>query len=203
MKQVSEIMGLNSVAANPKVAVVRCNGTCESRPQKSIYDGAHSCAILAMTAVGFNDCAYGCLGEGDCANACPFGAITMDSETGLPIIDEELCTGCGVCVATCPRSIIELRNKGPRGMRVYVACANKEKGALAMKDCKVSCIGCSKCAKVCAHDAITVENNHAYIDFEKCKLCRKCVDQCPTHAIHAVNFPKPKAVPQPQSTEEK
>ena len=27
------------------------------------------------------------------------------------------------------------------------------------------------------------------IDFNICKLCRKCVAECPTGAIHAVNFP--------------
>ena len=41
------------------------------------------------------------------------------------------------------------------------------------------------------HEAIVVENNVAYIDFAKCKLCRKCVAECPTGAIHDVNFPKP------------
>jgi formate hydrogenlyase subunit 6/NADH:ubiquinone oxidoreductase subunit I len=34
-----------------------------------------------------------------------------------------------------------------------------------------------------------MENNLAYIDFEKCKLCRKCVEVCPTEAIHEINFP--------------
>lgn len=34
-----------------------------------------------------------------------------------------------------------------------------------------------------------MENNLAYIDFTKCKLCKKCVAECPTGAIHAVNFP--------------
>ena len=55
-----------------------------------------------------------------------------------------------------------------------------------------------QCAKVCPFEAITVENNLAYIDFTKCKLCKKCVAECPTGAIHAVNFPvvkpKPEAV---------
>jgi ferredoxin len=44
-----------------------------------------------------------------------------------------------------------------------------------------------------------VENNVAYIDYTKCKLCKKCVAECPTAAIHAVNFPvvkpKPEAAP--------
>ena len=50
---------------------------------------------------------------------------------------------------------------------------------------------------MCEFDAITIENNLAYIDYNKCRLCRKCEDQCPTGAIHAVNFPprKPKAEP--------
>ena len=42
--------------------------------------------------------------------------------------------------------------------------------------------------------AITVENNCAYIDFTKCRLCRKCVAVCPTKAIVGVNFPPRKVV---------
>ncbi len=86
-------------------------------------------------------------------------------------------------------------------MRVFVACSNKEKGALAMKACKVACIGCGKCAKNCPHEAIAVNSNLAYIDYEKCKLCKKCVEVCPTHSIHAVNFPVKKA--EPAATESK
>lgn len=79
-------------------------------------------------------------------------------------------------------------------MRVYVACANRDKGALAMKECRVSCIGCGKCVKVCTHDAIVVGDNLAAIDFEKCKLCKKCVTVCPRNSIVAVNFPIQKTI---------
>jgi ferredoxin len=37
----------------------------------------------------------------------------------------------------------------------------------------------------------------AYIDYQKCKLCRKCESECPTGAIVAVNFPPKKEAPQP------
>ncbi len=195
MKQVASVLGIEVREKAPMVAVVRCNGTCENRPRTNIYDGANSCRVKAALYAGDTGCSYGCLGCGDCTEACQFDAIRMNPATGLPEVDEEKCTACGACVKACPKNVIELRNKGPRGMRVFVSCINKDKGAVARKACKAACIGCGKCAKVCAHGAITVENNLAYIDFTKCRLCRKCVAECPTGAIHEVNFPvlKPKA----------
>ena len=72
-----------------------------------------------------------------------------------------------------------------------------------MKACAVSCIGCGKCEKECNFGAITVENNLAYIDSEKCRLCRKCVTVCPKHAIIDVNFPNPAPAPKPKAEPEK
>ena len=34
-----------------------------------------------------------------------------------------------------------------------------------------------------------MKNNLAFIDGVKCVLCRKCVTECPTNAIHELNFP--------------
>ena len=115
----------------------------------------------------------------------------MNPETGLPEVDEERCTACGACVKACPKHIIELRKKGLKGRRVYVNCVNQDKGAVTRKACTVGCIGCGKCVKTCPFEAITLENNLAYIDPAKCRLCRKCVAVCPTGAIVAVNFPTP------------
>ena len=191
MAKVAAILGYEVKAKAPQVAVVRCNGTCEARPRVNEYDGFASCAVKAALYTGDTACAYGCLGCGDCVAACQFGALSMDPATGLPVVDETKCTACGACVKACPKRIIELRPKGPRGMREFVSCVNKDKGPVAKKACASACIGCGLCAKTCTHEAIVVEANIAWIDPEKCKLCRECEAVCPTGAIHGVNFPKP------------
>ena len=195
MGKVADLLGIAVANTDPKVAVVRCNGSCEHRPRIAEYDGLHTCAAMNSCGAGETGCGFGCLGCGDCVAACQFDAIHMNPETGLPEVDEEKCTACGACSKACPRQIIEIRLKGPKGRRVVVLCNNKDKGAIANKACKASCIGCGKCVKTCEKfEAITLENNLAYIDATKCKMCLKCVEVCPKNAIHAINFPprKPK-----------
>lgn len=195
MGQVADLLGMAVANTEPKVAVVRCNGTCELRPRIAEYSGLRTCTAMNSCGAGETGCGYGCLGCGDCVSACSFGAIKINDETGLPEVDEDKCTACGACVNSCPRHIIELRKRGVKNRRVYVRCVNKDKGAAAMKACKVACIGCGKCEKECKFGAITIQGNLSYIDPDKCRLCRKCVEVCPTHAIVAINFPAPKAKP--------
>lgn len=189
MKSVASYLGMTVAERAPQVAVVRCNGNCDTREKTNHYDGYSSCAVMSTLYSGDTGCSYGCLGHGDCVVACSFDAIRMDPRTGLPEVDQDKCTACNACVKACPKFIIELRNKGPKNRRIFVSCINKDKGGVARKACAVACIGCLKCQKVCAFDAITISSNLAYIDYNKCKLCRKCVTECPTHAIWEVNFP--------------
>lgn len=188
MKKIGEIMGLEVKVAEPMIAVVRCNGSQANSPAKVSYQGVANCTFAHITYSGEGGCPYGCLGLGDCVRACQFDAIHINPETGLPEVNDK-CTACGACVKACPRGIIELRPKGKKDRRIFVSCVNKEKGAVARKNCEVACIGCSKCVQVCPFEAITLANNLAYIDPQKCKLCRKCVEVCPTNAIHEINFP--------------
>jgi Na+-translocating ferredoxin:NAD+ oxidoreductase subunit B len=193
MTNVAGILGRNAVEKDPQVAVLLCNGTCESRPKTNHYDGATTCAITSSLYGGDTGCQFGCLGHGDCVEACNFDALRIDPATGLPVVNDANCTACGACVKACPKDLFELRKRAKKDRKIYVACKNEDKGGIAKKSCSSACIGCSKCFKVCPFEAITMANNLAYIDSDKCRLCRKCVPECPTNSIIEVGFPPRKA----------
>ena len=185
MSAIGKYLGLDAGETAPAIAVVRCGGTYEKAPAKLEYDGPAKCAISHRLFNGQNGCPYGCLGLGDCVPVCKFNAIYIDKQTGLPVIRENKCTACGACVKACPRAIIELRPKGSENKRVWINCVNKEKGGVAMKNCKAACIACGKCVRECPENAISLNDNLAYIDPAKCTACGKCIVVCPTNAIAA------------------
>lgn len=189
MGSAGTILGKIAPLADPMVAVLLCNGTPEFRPRTSKYDGARDCRISNSLYIGETDCSYGCMGHGNCVRACIFDAVQIDVTTGLPVFSDEKCVACGACVKACARHLIELRKKAKKDRKIYVSCSNCDKGGPARRACKVACIACGKCIKVCEYEAITIENNLAYIDALKCKFCRKCVTECPTASIIEINFP--------------
>ncbi|MCF6183956.1 MAG: RnfABCDGE type electron transport complex subunit B [Bacteroidales bacterium] len=189
MTKVAKILGREVQEKDKQVAVIKCNGAPQFRKKITEYDGAENCTIVANLYSGNTACQYGCIGLGECVDACNFDAMYMDSETELPVVLEDKCTACGACVEACPKDIIELRPAGKKNRRIFVSCINQDKGGTAKKVCSVACTGCSLCFKECKYDAITIENFLSYIDPVKCVFCRKCVSICPTDAIWEVNFP--------------
>lgn len=188
LEKIAEITGLAASEGQRKVAIVRCQNSCELNPPRNHYDGVRSCAIEASFYQGESDCVYSCLGNGDCVKVCAFGAISIKEGDSVPTVDLDKCTGCGKCAQTCPRKIIDIAADHPGHRRVWVACANVDKGPVAMKECAVSCIGCQKCKKVCTHNAVEITSFLAHIDQEKCVACGDCVGQCPRHSILSANL---------------
>lgn len=176
---IAEILGKSAGATEQQVAQVMCNGTCSAAKPILEWQGMQTCKGAKGFFTTPSECMYGCIGLGDCVNACQFDAIGVID--GRAVVNRNNCVACGACVGTCPQSIIKLV---PMKSQVHVMCSNTDKAPVAMKACSNACIGCGKCAKACNFDAITIENFKATIDPEKCKSCGMCVVECPTGAIN-------------------
>lgn len=188
MAAIADLLGFAATSGPKKKAVIRCNGTCSNRLVKRNVEGISSCRSAKSLAYPEGYCVWGCLGCGDCVEACNFGAMSMNPETGMPEVDPEKCTGCEACSKACPQNIIIMREIEPGAPTVWVSCSNVAKGGPARKMCSAACIGCGKCARTCPQKAITVSNNLATIDPALCIGCGECIEGCPTKAIHSLLF---------------
>lgn len=174
----AEIMGVEARAVALKTALVRCMGSYDNTSDKMAYDGLRSCAAAELLSGGVTTCRYGCMGLGDCAAVCEYGAVSICN--GVAKIDPARCTGCSKCVKACPKSLIKFVDKKPQAV---VRCSSCDKAPVVVKSCKVGCIGCKKCERICQYDAIHVKDFCAYVDADKCTACGECIDACPRHII--------------------
>ena len=174
----AEIMGVESEAVARRKALVCCNGAPRHCAQRFEYEGEPSCAAASLLYGGQKQCGYGCLGFGDCALACPHGAIHL--EDNIARVDASLCVGCALCARACPKGIIALQETAGKAVN---RCRSEAPGPVARKQCAAACIGCGLCAKSCPEQAIVVENNLARVDPDKCTGCGLCVSKCPTKCL--------------------
>ena len=182
--KIGEIIGIKAETVRHMVAFVHCNGHSEATSDKASYDGISTCSAAAQLWGGPASCRFGCLGFGDCAEACPANTICL--KDGIAHVDASHCLGCGLCTTVCPRKVITMV---PEKANIAVMCHNSDKGAAARAVCSNACIGCKKCEKFCPEHAISVVNNLAVIDYSKCIGCGTCSNGCPVDAIKLVSFP--------------
>lgn len=188
-EQIAIITGKKADAKEPEFARIMCQGGLSKSVRKYIYEGVPDCRAVILAGGGDKACRYGCLGYGTCVKACPFGAMSM-TEEHLPFVDITKCTGCRKCETACPTKVIEVL---PASKQVLVACHSKDKGGETRKSCKIGCIACGMCVKVCPFDAASMSNNLSRIDLEKCRVCGLCETKCPTGAILDYIPQRPKA----------
>ena len=175
--EIAGIMGVEVSEVVPMVAVAQCQGGHEQTQTKFVYEGVEDCRAAQMLGAGFKSCTYGCLGLGSCAAACPFDAITM-SENGLPVVDADKCTACGVCVKTCPRGIMTLI---PCSQEIYLGCVNKDRGREVRNICQVGCIACRLCVRRNpeGESGIAMGENLPVINYDKLANWAEANEVCP------------------------
>ena len=178
-REIAGILGVEARAKVKTVALLHCHGGNKRVKDKFVYTGEGDCIAANLVAGGPKECFYGCIGYGTCARECPFGAISMSREA-LPVVDENKCTACGVCVAVCPKKLFSLV---PASKTYAVRCKSLDLGKKVLEACSVGCIACRKCEKACPIGAIKVINNLAVIDYAICDNRGECFKVCPTKCI--------------------
>ena len=178
-EMVAEITGKKMAAVEDLVAAIRCSKIEGKVQEKLKYIGYGSCTAATLAFGGPSACRYACVGAGECAESCPFNAITMVN--GFPVVASDLCVGCGTCVRVCPKKIIELI---PAKARVWVPCSTKDPGKVVKQVCEAGCISCKMCVKACPAKAVALEDNVVKIDHEKCiefgtECGMICIEKCP------------------------
>ena len=188
LSQIAAVLGVSLGERTPNVAVVFCGGDSSVAKAAAGYNGVADCRSAALVAGGAKGCRFGCLGLASCARACPFGAIEITAG-GLAVVHSDLCTGCGNCVATCPRRLIGLV---PATVNLHVLCSSPEKGAAKSKVCERSCIGCRKCAKNAEEGQITMDGFLARVNVED-PPGPELAEVCPTKCLQPSLLVEPPA----------
>ena len=184
--KIAEIMGVSAGAEEKMVAFVPCSGAEGVAVKRFNYQGPQDCqAAMLFGGKSNKECRFACIGLGNCARACKFGA--MHIVNGVAKVDRDKCVGCMACADACPKKIIE---KVPYKQAVLVGCRNQDKGAVTRKICDVGCIGCMKCQRECPAEAIKIENFVSTIDYDKCVGCGHCADICPRGIISLMDLVK-------------
>ncbi len=182
-EKIGAILGVEVETLEEMIAVVRCQGTKEHCPDRFEYQGVPSCTAATLVGSGHKSCNFGCLGFGECVDACPFDAMYMGKDK-LPRVIAEKCNGCGKCVEACPRGIMALI---PRRTNIYIACVNENKAKDVRAVCDIGCTGCGVCAmeKICPSGIITMndETNLPVFNYEIDDEPLVAVNKCPTNSL--------------------
>ncbi|MBQ2830963.1 4Fe-4S binding protein [Methanobrevibacter sp.] len=145
-----------------------------------------------------NGKAFSCLTCGICYKNCPNGAIFQNSYGGY-VVDRAKCNGCGMCMYNCPTNNISIEDgivygicsrcgvcEGacPSHSRVDGYELEKSKQLNLIESLKILYPPLDNVPHKTSSKVKEVTRNYFGTDTEKCILCGRCQEYCPTTAIH-------------------
>jgi len=109
----------------------------ESEEAGLVHKAFHPGANTSRPETSICNCCKDCC---DTLNFWRDGALPLINSTYyLSVIDQEVCTGCGICVERCPTDAITLNKDG-----------------VAERD-EAACFGCGICARFCPEQAVSLK----------------------------------------------
>ncbi|MCS7120264.1 MAG: 4Fe-4S dicluster domain-containing protein [Nitrososphaerota archaeon] len=90
-----------------------------------------------------------------CVTACPRDALTQSKETGIILVDEDKCNGCGWCIEACDYGAIMIHPE----KRVVFTCD--------------LCDGKPKCVEWCPEDALDIVSTDTLAQKARISAVRK------------------------------
>ncbi|MCX7897116.1 MAG: 4Fe-4S binding protein [Rhodocyclaceae bacterium] len=177
---IADLLGVAAGEAEKRVARLACAGGRHVAYLRARYAGHRSCRAAAVVAGGGKECAWGCLGLGDCEAVCTFDALHLDAH-GLPHVNADKCTACNDCVEVCPKGLFSLE---PIHHRLWVACKNQADGEAAERACEVACTACGKCVADAPPGVMRLAGQLAEVRYElNAWTSPAIIQRCPTGAI--------------------
>lgn len=155
-------------------AFVACAGCAAGKER--FAEKASSCADAVASGFLRGECKSGCVGVGSCIAVCKEGALSL--EDGKVVVDREKCNGCGDCAkeGVCPQNLIRMI---PADATNFIPCSSTEEDEDVVRMiCGYGCIACGECTRACPQGAVSIVNNHAVIDYDKCVGCSACTVRC-------------------------
>lgn len=123
-------------------------------PVETVNEGVFVCGSAVFPAA-LDECLV--MSSAAAAKACVLLAKDfLETPAVVSVVDEEICSGCGMCVEMCPVEAIELTEE-PVPVVTYgvLTVVGETKKVAKVGD---GCIGCGSCASYCPSSAISLQH---------------------------------------------